>query len=944
MNSLSGTKLTIGVIFLEIAFCLSAGMAEPSASITSSGLNTQISHSAVPPAGTVQYDITGGTRSGTNLFHSFGEFNLPHNNIANFLNDTGSVTSNILGRVTGGHASNILGTIQTTGFGNANLFLMNPSGIVFGPSASLNVGGSVTFTTADYLRLDKVGGPNAGIFHASPAQGSLLTSAPVDAFGFLGTHPVAVAVHGSQLTVPDGHSISLIGGNITIQNGELESGTIQPVHLAAPNGQINLATAKSPGEFLQDLTATPNINGVSFKSLGSVHIASDSIVDVSQTGNGKISIRGGQLVLEIQSAILDTSDNAVPGAVSPGHDTISLAPGSSIISQTTSSDRGPDIQIVADRVRFEGSPPPYISEETLGPRVKIWARTDGSGNSGNISLRTTGDIEIINLVRLESFSGFSPDGRGPSPVLVSGNAGNIELTSAHGNIRMTGMVTWATSQTDNSSGKTGTVNASALEGDIILDRASLFTHASSLSSSGGQVQVTARNLRVNGGILATDNLSQYKPDGITVMVSSELAMSGNSFIVTTAFNPAIKAPAGDITLTAKDIVATQGSLISSETFSTGAGGQLKIFADTLQLKDGSQIKSGSTFNPNIGQLVNFPRITPTGPGGDITIQTRDAIGSVLIDGPKSGIFADTEGTGTGGSINLSAKTLTMHNGATISASTIGTDARAVGGSIDVRATDQVMLTNGASITASSKGPANAGNIKIDAGRQLNLQNSGITTEAKTAGGGNIEVIAIDRMQLANSQISTSVREGAGDSGQIFIDPREVIIQNNSKIFAQAVRGSGGDITILTPRFLQDQTSLVDASSQFGQSGKVTIQSSTSNLSGTVAQLTSKTDQTQPLLQNRCVALAGGEQSTFILAGRDAFPAEPGGWLSSPVAMEHWTGGDTEEHASGLMVRRKGPNGLPAMAADKTNVLSLRRLTPPGFLVRTFATGATGCPS
>src|SRR5690242_19888262 len=83
------------------------------APITPSGLNTQVSAPTNLPSGKVQYDITGGTRpgGGANLFHSFGNFNVPNNNIANFLNDSGLATSNILGRVTGGNISNIFGAI-----------------------------------------------------------------------------------------------------------------------------------------------------------------------------------------------------------------------------------------------------------------------------------------------------------------------------------------------------------------------------------------------------------------------------------------------------------------------------------------------------------------------------------------------------------------------------------------------------------------------------------------------------------------------------------------------------------------------------------------------------------------------------------------------------------------------------------------------------------------
>jgi filamentous hemagglutinin family protein len=127
-----------------VASLLSSLLSHPAQTITSSGLHDGVAPITLP-SGQTQFDITGGTRpgGGGNLFHSFGDFNVPNNNIANFLNNTGLPTSNILGRVTGGNISNIFGTVQTTGFGNANLFLVNPDGFLFGPNATVNVGGMV---------------------------------------------------------------------------------------------------------------------------------------------------------------------------------------------------------------------------------------------------------------------------------------------------------------------------------------------------------------------------------------------------------------------------------------------------------------------------------------------------------------------------------------------------------------------------------------------------------------------------------------------------------------------------------------------------------------------------------------------------------------------------------------------------------------------------------
>ncbi|HKY53485.1 MAG TPA: filamentous hemagglutinin N-terminal domain-containing protein, partial [Anaerolineales bacterium] len=216
MNFASAKNLKDIVFCTSLLVVTTIGQAFAAAPITQSGLNTQVSQPVVLPNGQTQYNITGGTRpgGGTNLFHSFGDFNVPTNNIANFLNDGGLPTSNILGRVTAGNPSIIYGLIQTNGpggFGNANLFLMNPAGFLFGPNAALNVGGMVAFTTADYLRFQ---GTETLFNNAStPETLSPLSTAPVAAFGFLGNNPAAITIQGSTLQVADGQTLSLVGGN-----------------------------------------------------------------------------------------------------------------------------------------------------------------------------------------------------------------------------------------------------------------------------------------------------------------------------------------------------------------------------------------------------------------------------------------------------------------------------------------------------------------------------------------------------------------------------------------------------------------------------------------------------------------------------------------------------------------------------------------------------------
>jgi filamentous hemagglutinin family protein len=187
--------------------------AQVTTSITSSGLGTTVTQ-----GGTI-FDITNGTRRGANLFHSFGFFNIGTGDTANFLNDSGLATSNIIGRVNGGQTSSIFGTIRTTGFGSAHLFLINPFGWIFGNGAALDVGGSFHVSTADVLRFAD------GVFSArdsSPLPVDGLTANPL-AFGFLSPNPTRISITGSSLQVPTGETLSVVGGEAAFA-GEAETG------------------------------------------------------------------------------------------------------------------------------------------------------------------------------------------------------------------------------------------------------------------------------------------------------------------------------------------------------------------------------------------------------------------------------------------------------------------------------------------------------------------------------------------------------------------------------------------------------------------------------------------------------------------------------------------------------------------------------------------------
>ena len=898
-----------------------------------------------PLLGTTVTTITGGARpgNGPNLFHSFGQFNVGAGDVANFqntqVNGAFPATSNILSRVTGGNPSQIYGTIQTTDFPGANLFLMNPAGVLFGPGAALDLGavtgsavrqpGSFYATTADYLKLVDAAGTS--YFYANPATTSVLSVAPVVAFGFLGSNAASIAIQGGNLEVPDGQTLAFIGGpsvftpdtGVTVPSGV----TMTAGRLSAPNGLIYMETVTAPGEiplptlsgsplgvpvtipgsenaviYLQSgelvmkgaslLTATTGPTSgepidIDVEVAGQFTMQNGSTLSSSTTGEGQagaINISAFTLAMDASTITTQTFGLGSGGAVRIAADSLTLQNASGIITETLFGDgAGGGLFLNVRAVTLLGGPlgrsEIRSTNFNFGTDLDFDGVADVTGVGGNVTVqgRTQGAGSVADSVVLSGGSRIF------SETDVSGVGGQISITAK--SLDLSGHDTNGVASTINSStfgnGLGGNVVLGVQQQLRLTGGATITSHTDSvdpLAGAGGMVTVQglegsgskADSVFLSGSRsgIVSETFGSAPPGNIAVYAKTVNLTDG---AVIQAGTPIDTGPAaGTVTIDANSVSISGGSVISSRAFAADAG-QVKITANALTLDNGS-IET---------------KTSGGGRGGDVVLE----VGSVSL---LNGATINSSSTGTGaGAGNAGNVTITSSGSFTSNASTIATSAEnARGGNIDVTA-QSVALSNGAVMSASSSSPllpdggGNAGNITIQSGSTFVMNNSKVTTEASQASGGTIEINAPKLVQLVNSQVSTSVGgsvgvPGASDGGNINIDPQFVVLQN-SQILAQAVAGAGGAITITaTSAFIADPASIVDASSTLGINGPVFINSPLQNVGGRLTPLSQKFSSAAALLAQRCAARAAdGKFSTFVVAGREGLPVEPGGFLASP---------------------------------------------------------------
>ncbi|HEY9783407.1 MAG TPA: filamentous hemagglutinin N-terminal domain-containing protein [Leptolyngbyaceae cyanobacterium] len=237
------------------------------------------STSVTSPDGS-NFTIKDGDRSGDNLFHSFSEFSVPTEGSALFDNDLD--VKNIISRVTGGKISNIDGLLGAKG--SANLFLLNPSGIIFGANASLNIGGSFISSTANSLKF-----ADGTEFSALAASSPPLLTVSVPVGLQYGANAAGINVQNSNLAVQPEQTLALVGGNITLAGG----------NLTAPSGRIDLGAVAGAGN-----VQIANVNNqlqLSFPDdiqKADVAIIDAANVSASGNGGGDLQLTGRQIKVE----------------------------------------------------------------------------------------------------------------------------------------------------------------------------------------------------------------------------------------------------------------------------------------------------------------------------------------------------------------------------------------------------------------------------------------------------------------------------------------------------------------------------------------------------------------------------------------------------------------------------------------------------------------------
>jgi filamentous hemagglutinin family protein len=787
-----------------------------------------------------------GQLRGGNLFHSFGLFNVLTGQSATFTGPDS--VNNIVGRVTGGQRSMINGLLRSD-IAGANLYLLNPAGVVFGQNASLDVKGSFHVSSADYLKF-----ADGAKFYADLARQSVLTSAAVSAFGFFNQNPGGLAIQGSTLSVPQGQTVSIIGGDIEVSNGSVR----------APGGRINVASVASPGEVMP-ISPRPDLALEGVSNRGNVNVSNSTLsverAAIAINPAGAILMRGGQIAM--QNSSLNARGN--PGGVlNIGADGLDLS--TTFVSagtQGTANHTGTAVGIDVSGL------------VTLHNGSEIASSSSGAGRAGNIRIDAGSVVLGDNDPASSTFASSGFYGDIGSRAFSSGRGGDVAITTDSLTVKNGFFINTAAL----SSGDSGNVTVRT-DSLTVLDGASISSNGFGLGRGGivdvqaGEALISARNINsvpncaCFTGIAAQTGFGS--PGGALRITSDTLQLLDGGRVSTVLFS---SGPGANIDINAKQLVISgvvnQVTASPSDvhasidarlvgTFAGGSGGNISVTADTIQVKDGGFISS-SLFDRAPGKagdisiqakqieisdrgLIAASSVFGTGRAGAITV-TGESLKITGVANSLDPFDFDSTGlttaTGTGlqpaGDVRLNLANLDLKDKGGISSVSLGSGNA---GNIAVQLSGDLNIVDGALITATTFGSGNGGTIDITA-KNITVsgvgQINGVTDPGFSAiasqtgfGGGKAGSIRISSgsLNVLDGAAITAETFGPGNGGNIEIHADKVLLSGVNAGLKDALTAAGADIRLAGARISSSSNGELAPGLATGNAGNISLTAQT----------------------------------------------------------------------------------------------------------------------
>jgi len=726
-----------------------------------------------------------------NLFHSFQTFNIHNNEQAIFYGPDN--IQHVISRVTGSEYSWIDGGIQST-MPHADIYFFNPNGVAFGPNAFLDVQGSFHVSTCEYI------GFSDQSKYETTINPPLLTSASPVSFGFVDNDFAQIHMQGKGATIPDaqglfpllevknGHTLSLIAGNITLKEGTVDSIQDFPAGtVVSENGRVNIVSVASTGEAI---IQTDGLDVSSFEQMGNITLADNSVISAS---SGEIYIYGNHLNMNtsfINAGQYSRDGNNVSGfaggSINIQVSKLSLLDGSGVFIETFSIENSGDITIHAENILVKGKSLDGNSsistssisldliddlDQNRNSNISI-SRAQNYGNAGNINIYT-GNLSLSEGGNIEA-NAFS-----------RGNGGTISIHATdtieiHGNlIDLCGILAISVSDNENG-GHAGDIHI--LAKNLILQNGGKIKSSTGGTANGGMIDIYVDENLIIKSVDQNFNIENPDYDKISGIFSTT-----ESFIE----HNSTAGDAGHIYLSGKSLLMEQFSNLNVSSNSAGNAGKIHLDFETVELDKYAAILSVSGNDGDSGHILLRSEKF-------VSLHDFSMIGAQSLGkGKPGGIIIDTPNITIDNNSKISATSLHQDNTNDGLGVIIGREVVLLEGEENFEVhqlCNQINISNHSEISTESHGKGQAGVIYL-MGQRISLNEQSIVSSSSMKQGdsghsGEITLIG-ESISLNQESIITTENAGMGDAGTIKIFTQGLSLYNFSKIYSVNTYGQDG---------------------------------------------------------------------------------------------------------------------------------------------------------